>query len=234
MCASHFSSGDVDMEMVTGAEQLAMFTLQKLSEKGDLISVLIDLFKKDPQMYDFVALVTITAVALGRKMGLQDVVLKKLSLACFFHDVGMALLNMPLIVDRQMTAEEHALYRDHPSAGTDQMNLLEAKGLTFPEEVYMVMMQHHEKFNGNGFPNQRKGRLSRENPTGIHLLASIVAVADRFALYLLNESNAGAIEQNRIVNAIFRLTGEYDPAVLKAFKEVFATGRDSTVSWEPT
>ena len=76
--------------------------------------------------------------------------------------------------------------------------------------------------------------MSKDNPTGIHLLAAIVAVADRFAGYVLNESKNGALDQNRIVTAMHRITGEFDPGVLKALKDVFATTRQGTVNWKPT
>jgi response regulator RpfG family c-di-GMP phosphodiesterase len=234
MCASRFNAADIDQNIVTSAEQISMDMMQRLNDKPDLMTLLIDLLRKDQGMYDFIALVTITAVSIGRKLGLKEVVLKKLSLGCFFHDVGMGVLKLPLIVDREMTPDEANLYKDHPSAGADHLNLLEVKGITLPEEVFIIMMQHHEKFNGTGFPNQKQGRMSKENPTGIHLLAAIVAVADRFALYLLNESQNGAVDQNRIVTAMHRITGEFDPAVLKAFKEVFATSRQGIVNWKPT
>ncbi len=234
MCSARFNAADVDQKIVTSAEQISVDMMQRLSDKPDLMSMLIDLLRKDPGMFDFIALVTITAVSIGQRLGLKDIVLKKLSLGCFFHDIGLAILNMPLIIDREMTADEVNVYKDHPSAGADHVNLLEVKGINLPEEVFIIIMQHHEKFNGTGFPNQKQGRMSKENPTGIHLLAAIVAVADRFAVYLLNEAKNGTIDQARIVAAMHRLTGEFDPDVLKALKEVFATTRKGTVNWKPT
>lgn len=232
MCASRFISGDVDASAIVAAEQISMDMMQRLSDKAEVLTVLIDLLRKDPQMYDFVSLVTVSSVAIGRKLGLQDSMLKRISLGCLFHDVGLASLNLPLVVDRKMTIEEHSLYRDHPSAGADELNALEARGIALPEEVFIITMQHHEKFNGTGFPNQKKGRLGKDNPNGIHLLASIVSIADRFASYLLTESKAGNIDQVRIVTAINRLQGEFDPAVLKAFSEVFATSKTTKVDWQ--
>ena len=234
MCASRFTAADVDQQVITSAEQISMDMMQRMTDKPDLMNMLIDLLRKDNAMFDFVAMVTITAVSIGQRLGLKDIVLKKLSLGCFFHDIGLALLNMPLIIDREMTADEMNVYRDHPSTGTDHLNMLEVKGINLPEEVFLIMMQHHEKFNGTGFPNQKAGRMSKENPTGIHLLAAIVAVADRFAGYVLNESKNGTIDQSRIVAAMHRLTGEFDPGVLKALKEVFATTRQGKVNWKPT
>jgi response regulator RpfG family c-di-GMP phosphodiesterase len=233
-CSSRFNSADVDIQVIATAEQISMDMMQRLSDKPELVDTLMDLLRKEPLMFDFMALVNIAAVSIGKRLGLPDVTLKKLSLGCFFHDVGLAQINMPLIVKREMTPDEMTLYREHPSAGTDYLNTLDSKGIVLPEEVFIIMMQHHEKFNGTGFPNQKKGRMSKENPTGIHLLAGIVSLADHFALYVLNETQNNKLDQNKIVQALYRLTGEFDPAVLKAFKEVFSTGRTAQVNWQPT
>ena len=234
MCATRFGAADVDQQIISSAEQISMDMMQRVGEKPELVGLLMDLLRKDPQMYDFIALMTVTAVSIGRKMGLKEPMLKKLSLGCFFHDVGMACLKLPLIIDREMTADEMAHFREHPNAGAEHLNLLEARGVIIPEEVFIIVMQHHERFNGTGFPNQKQGRMTKENPSGIHILASIVSVADRFAMYVLNESKNGTIDQNRILNALHRVTGEFDPTVLKACKDVFAVSRQGVVSWKAT
>ncbi len=232
VCATRFNAADIDQNVIASAEQISMDMMQRVSDKPELMTLIVDLLRKDVQMFDFLALVTITSVSLGKKLGLKDVSLKKLSLGCFFHDVGLATLNLPLIIDREMTSDEMMLYREHPSAGIEYLNSMEIKGVILPEEVFIIMMQHHEKFNGTGFPNQKAGRASKENPTGIHLMASIVSVADRFALYLLNESKNGIVDQNRIITAMHRLTGEFDPIILQALRDVFAISRQGTVNWK--
>ena len=105
--------------------------------------------------------------------------------------------------------------------------------IALPEDVFHITLQHHEKFNGTGFPDQKKGRLAKENPNGIHPLASIVSVSDRFGLYLLNECKTGNIDQMRIINAVNRLAGEFDPLIMKAFREVFFLAKDAKVEWRP-
>lgn len=105
----------------------------------------------------------------------------------------------------QMNPAEQALWKKHPLLA--QASLKRIKRL---EAVGQIIRFHHERFDGNGFPDGLKGEM-------IPLPAHIIAVADYFDL-LLNPPMAGArVSVSDALKALERERGErFDPAVVEA------------------
>lgn len=105
-------------------------------------------------------------MAVGLKMTQQA------AIAGLFLDLGLAQLPPELQSKKysEMTIDEQKLYASHP---TLSVNILQAKRMAVPPEVKAAILQHHEKYSGDGFPNQVPGHK-------LAALSQIVAVADRF------------------------------------------------------
>lgn len=106
--------------------------------------------------------VALFAVALGRRLDLAPGFLRALALGALLHDLGCALVPAP--------ADEparRALERQHPTVGVD---LLRAHG-RLDEVVRAVLLGHHERLDGSGYPYALEG-------AGVPLAARIVGLAD--------------------------------------------------------
>lgn len=124
------------------------------------------------------------------------------------HDIGM--LKLPKnILERQgeLSAGELRLIRAHPLASYKII----CKELGLPEDAGIVAYQHHERWDGNGYP----GKLAGEN---IDLRARIVAVADAFEAMVSEKPYRTSMEGSQAVKSLYADNGRrFDPEVLKAF-----------------
>ena len=107
------------------------------------------------------------ATAIASEMGLSEELIASIRMAATLHDVGK--INIPaeiLSKPRQLNEIEMGMIRMHPEVG---YNIL--KSIEFPYPVALIVLQHHERMDGSGYPAGMIG----EN---ILLEARILAVAD--------------------------------------------------------
>ena len=105
--------------------------------------------------------------AVARRLGWDDRRLFWFRVGALLHDVGKIdipkeILNKPA----RLTSEEWALMRSHPEAGVELL-----RGIDFPDDVLPVILSHHEKWDGTGYPHGLAG-------DAIPLSARILGLAD--------------------------------------------------------
>ncbi len=123
--------------------------------------------KRDPYTAGHQHRVAIIADAIANKMRLPDVQKQGLHVAALVHDIGK--INVPAgILNKPsgLSEAEFALVRDHVLVGYDILRTIE-----FPWPVAQIVMQHHERLDGSGYPGGIKG-------SEMLLEAKILAVAD--------------------------------------------------------
>jgi putative nucleotidyltransferase with HDIG domain len=109
------------------------------------------------------------SLRLGREYGLDARQMKALEFGSLLHDIGK--IGVPDSILRKpgkLTEEEWVLMREHPVHGQQIL-----RGIEFLEGAARVVAQHHEKWDGSGYPLGAKG-------DEIDLCARIFAVADAF------------------------------------------------------
>ncbi len=210
----------VDQESVEAAEQISVQVVSQVSNFEPVSEFLLKIIEHNNENFDHISFSTLMALSMGKKLGLSATDLKLLSLGCLFMDVGLTELEIPGLYTEKLSPEMTALYERHPALGVDVMNEATAEGVELPEEIFIIIHQHHEKFNGQGFPNQLKGRLSKDNPDGIHPFASIVGLAGKFATYFKQLEKKKVFKPVPAIRAINRMKGEFDPLILKIFNEL--------------
>ena len=109
------------------------------------------------------------SLRLGREYGLNALEMKALEFGSLLHDIGKigvpdAILRKPA----KLTDEEWVRMREHPSHGQQIL-----RGIKFLEGAARVVAQHHERWDGSGYPLGLKGEE-------IDICARIFAVADAF------------------------------------------------------
>ncbi len=112
-----------------------------------------------------------------------------------------------------LTDAEFALIKLHPEQAYDIL-----KGIDFPWPVADIVLQHHERLDGSGYPNGLKGGE-------IMLEARIIAVADVVEAMASHRPYRPAKGINAAMSEIARNKGKlYDPEVVDACLAVFAQG----------
>ncbi len=129
------------------------------------VSLMVEL--RDPYTAGHERRVGELAAAIGAEMGLAEDLRKGLRLAGYVHDIGKISVPAEILSKpSKLTAMEFELIKGHSQSGYDVL-----KAVDFPWPVAEVILQHHERLDGSGYPRGLKGEE-------IILEARIMAVAD--------------------------------------------------------
>ena len=107
------------------------------------------------------------AIAIARGMGLDDHRIKGLEMAGLIHDMGKISIPASILSKPgKLNSAEFELIRRHPHVAYEIL-----KEIDFPWPVDKIVLQHHERFDGSGYPNGLAGEQTL-------LEARILSVAD--------------------------------------------------------
>lgn len=148
-------------------------------------------------------------LALGLGMSVEEA--EKLKLASPMHDIGkVAIPDEVLKKPGKLTDEEYDIMKTHTTIG---YNLLKNSRRELLKIAAIVASQHHEKWNGRGYPNGLAGEE-------IHIYGRITAIADVFDALGSERVYKKAWELDRILNLFKEEQGQhFDPAVVDVFFE---------------
>jgi HD-GYP domain-containing protein (c-di-GMP phosphodiesterase class II) len=134
---------------------------------GTVMAIAMTLEKRDPYTSGHQQRVAELARAIGREMGLADDRVEGLAIASAIHDIGKISLPAEILSKpSQLNSLEMGLIQAHAQAGFDIL-----KNVEFPWPIAQIVLQHHERLNGSGYPQGLCGEdILKE--------ARIVGVAD--------------------------------------------------------
>ena len=146
---------------------------------------------------------------LALKCGLSGRDSELLRAAAPMHDIGkVGIPDVILFNPGRLSAQEFEVMKTHTTLGYEML-----KGSSRPvlTSAATIALQHHEKFNGTGYPLGLKGRQ-------IHRFARIVAIADVFDALSSDRVYRKAWDMKRILAYFMRQRGEsFDPDLLDLF-----------------
>ncbi len=128
--------------------------------------------------------------------------------AALLHDLGK--IGMPdriLTKPDRLTDEEFGVVQKHPAAGADILYAIPPL-----RRLANAVRHHHERFDGNGYPDRLRG-------TDIPLAARIIALADAFDALTTGRSYRRGVDADQALNLIAQAAGSrYDPEIVAAIK----------------
>jgi putative nucleotidyltransferase with HDIG domain len=150
------------------------------------------------------------SMRLGREYGLDGERLKALEFGSLLHDIGK--IGVPDLILRKpakLTSEEWVLMREHPVHGQQIL-----RGIKFLEGAARVVAQHHEKWDGSGYPLG----LSADD---IDICARIFSVADAFDAITSDRVYRKGKPYQSAAQELDEWAGkQFDPKVVEAFHRV--------------
>ncbi|MFA5101027.1 MAG: HD domain-containing phosphohydrolase [Candidatus Omnitrophota bacterium] len=151
------------------------------------------------------------AVAIAREMGMTVKEIEKIRDASELHDLGkIGIEDNILMKPSGLTPEEWQHIKLHPQMGAQ---ILEP--LTFLTDVIELVRQHHEHYDGTGYPSGRKGDEIMMGARIIHLADAFEAMTSPRSYRKVPFSKSDAIaEISRNINT------QFDPKVAEAFLNV--------------
>jgi response regulator RpfG family c-di-GMP phosphodiesterase len=166
--------------------------------------------------------VTEIAMSIGRGLEISEEDLKVLRLAGPIHDIGkIGIEDNILRKPGRLTKEEYEVIKSHPEKGRQIIEPLD-----FLRETIPIILHHHERFDGAGYPT---GLAGLEIPLG----ARVIAVADTFDAMTSSRAYRDARETQVAISELIRCRKtQFDPEVVDKFLELheasdFNAGRES-------
>jgi PAS domain S-box-containing protein len=195
------------------AEQTREQLAAALEETVQAIASTVEM--RDPYTAGHQRRVTKIAEATAMEMGLPADRIRGLKLACTVHDLGKIRTPADILSKPGKLSDlELELVKTHSQAGYDIL-----KPISFPWPIADIVLQHHERVDGSGYPNGLKG-------DAILPEARILAVADVVEAIMSHRPYRPALGLAAAIAEIRQGSGKlYDPAVVDACVKVMADGR---------
>jgi len=154
--------------------------------------------------------VTKYAIMIAKKMFLSEADTETLRLACQLHDLGKIGIHDHILTKQgKLTPDEWEEMRLHPAKGVEIL-----RPLGFLNEVMTLVEQHHEWFNGKGYPRGLAGEK-------IDLRARIMAVADSFDAMTTKRPYSPALTLEEAVAELKRCAGsQFDSNIVAFFVDI--------------
>ena len=198
------------------AEQLAELHLATIEALARAIDA------KDGTAENHIRRVQLYATAVARELGMANAEVQAVRTAALLHDIGkLAVPEHILSKPGPLTAEEFQKVQAHPQVGADII-----AAVPFPYPVAPLIQNHHERWDGRGYPRGLKG-------DDIPLGARILFLVDYFDALTSNRPYHEAMTFDAAVALIEQEAGKaLDPQAVAAFVHVLPQVRSEAESAE--
>jgi HD-GYP domain-containing protein (c-di-GMP phosphodiesterase class II) len=151
------------------------------------------------------------ARAIAMEMNMERNQIDGVRMASMIHDIGKISIPSEILTKpTQLTALEFGLIKTHPQSG---YNIL--KDIEFPWPIARIVLEHHERLNGSGYPNGLKGEQ-------LLLESRIIAIADVVEAISSNRPYRPAHGIEVALDEITKNKGTlYDPELVDACLRLF-------------
>lgn len=192
----------------TSLNNVAKKIVESVLDNGDVMCNMLDIKRYDDYTYFHSVNVGILSAMIGAAMGMQEEQLRDLAIAAMLHDVGKKHLPIEVINKKtELTEEEREVLKLHCKLGADYLR----ENFNFSVFVNQGVLQHHEWYDGNGYPLGRKGEE-------IPIYARIIALVDVYDALTSNRPYRKAIANGEAVEYLMGSSGrQFDPAILGIF-----------------
>ncbi len=178
---------------------------------AEALSAAVDI--KDQYTHNHSEEVAVVSLLIARAIGLDEASCTAVHIAGHLHDLGkIGVSDQVLQKEGPLTSSEWEEMRKHPIHGYNILHKI--PGLTSTNGIAEMVLCHHERFGGGGYPNGLQGK-------DIPLGGRILAVADTISAMTGQRSYRSSRPWHAVVDEIKRVSGtQLDPFVVEAFFRV--------------
>ncbi len=199
---------NLDDSIVCNTKNAVSQIVDDLLENPEVIINLSDIRTVDDYTFGHCVNVAVLSIAMGKALRYNQNELKNLGIGAVLHDVGKIkiedeILNKP----GSLTEEEYDKIKNHTWFGYNVLRDYEEISIISAH----VALQHHERFNGDGYPRGLKGNK-------IHEFAQIVSIADVYDALTANRVYKKAAPPHKAINFISTVSGyQFNPKFVDEF-----------------
>jgi len=199
--------GTIAGQIAPAIENARLYSKLEESSYATVRALVAGLEAKDPYLHGHALRVTSYALAIGAALGMKKRQLMTLERAGQLHDIGkLGISDVILNKPARLTPSEYEAVKMHPVYGEEII-----KHLEFLSDVRPVIRHHHERMDGSGYPDGKRGNE-------IELLARILSVADAFDAMTSPRPYRPAKDVAEAQKEIASLRArQFDPTVADAF-----------------
>lgn len=214
--------GGINMSVATRATAAAANLMQSQLDNQIAVGTISRMINCDSTLYDHSASVAMFSAIIASTVSRYKLSQRDCQIVTqcgLYHDTGKScvpnnILNKP----GKFTPEEYEIMKSHTHHG--HRELLEAikKGAPIDELAARVAIEHHERFNGSGYPNRKKGRYEEDHENGIHLYSRIVSIADVYSALLMKRVYKEAMTATEAIEIMKGCAEkDFDPTIFEPF-----------------
>ncbi|ADQ13802.1 PAS domain S-box protein [Halanaerobium hydrogeniformans] len=208
--ATKFDIGQEMETVLTEADDLMYQNklLEKRSAKSKIVESIINaLAAKSDETKDHAVRMSKNARELGRRLGLDNSELDKLSLLAKLHDIGKTTISEEILTKPgKLNQKEWEIMKTHPKMGF-KIASASSEFAVVAEEI----LSHHERWDGSGYPRGLKGEE-------IPYLARIISIIDAYDVMTNERPYTKAINEIDALAEVKRCAGsQFDPQIAEEF-----------------
>lgn len=194
-------------------QEIVMNVMEEVLNNGDVMCNMLDIKTYDDYIYFHSVNVAVLSAMIGASCNMNEEELNILTTAALLHDVGKRFVEEEVLnVKRALTEEERIMIVQHPKLGYDFLK----ENFDFLPEVYTSVLEHHEWYNGCGYPMRKSG-------SEIPIYARIIKLADVYDALTSKLPYHEAVPPSEAVEYIMANAGaEFDPELVDVFMRKIA------------
>lgn len=181
--------------------------LNELLLNTNVLVGLSDISTLDDHLFSHCVSVCVLSMMTGITLGFNNTKLKEMGTGALLHDIGKSRISKDIVRrEGSLNEEEYNELKKHVNYGYDIMKAYDDFSLLSAHVAY----QHHERWDGKGYPRGLKGDK-------IHEYARIVSVANLYDEMMSDQPNRPPYEVNQAINLLKRMAGvHFEPRVVTA------------------
>ncbi|MFH1281125.1 MAG: HD domain-containing phosphohydrolase [Candidatus Omnitrophota bacterium] len=197
-------------QAVIGIKNMQLYEEQQRIVLGSIKSLVTFLNTQVSREYTHSPHFSKLVCALGAEVHLNEKQLESLKYASLLHDAGKADIPLAILTKTtKLTEQEYNIIKNHPVKGAQILRPLQVLRPVIP-----IIMYHHERYNGTGYPSKLKGGQ-------IPLGARIMSVADAFEAMVYGRPYRQRIDIASAIKEVKKKSGtQFDPKIVEAFLKV--------------
>lgn len=198
------------INVAAGAYQNALMLEREHERTLGIVKTLISLIEENTLLTGTSEFVSRYVGMVAKNMDYPEESFKDLVYGTVLRDMGMIKVS-DLIVrsPRELTREEWNVINKHPEDGAEML-----RRMKFSDHVVQIVLSHHERFNGEGYP---RGLRGKEIPLG----SRIISVVESYSAMIHERPNRPALSSQEALDTLKENYGmRYDREVVRQFSKI--------------
>lgn len=184
---------------IAGLRAISEIIIDEITTNHQLMINMVDIKNLDNYTYEHSLNVAVMSLIVGIELKMNHKDLSQLFLAGLLHDVGKSMFPRELITkDTPYDSEEIEMLKLHPTLGYEYLK----ENYVFQNGCKMAVLQHHERYDGGGYPRGIRG-------DNIHRYAKIIAVSDSYDSMTSDSHQSRALPPNEALEYIMGSSGSH-------------------------